>query len=48
MKTTTVQFPKLILETLKKIARSQGRSVGSQVRIFVEQGIKSAAQEVAP
>ena len=35
MKTTTVQLPRELLKELKKVAKLEGRSVGSQVRIFL-------------
>jgi len=39
MKTTTVQLPKGLLKSLQEIARSEGRSVASQVRVFLAESV---------
>ena len=39
MKTTTVQLPKELLKRLQQIARAEGRSVASQVRIFLAESV---------
>lgn len=51
MKTTTVQLPKPLLKTLQKIALAEGRSVASQVRIFLAEAVtrkNTEDAEVAP
>lgn len=39
MKTTSVQLPKKLLKDLKEIAKAEGRSVASQVRIFLDEAV---------
>lgn len=39
MKTTTVQLPKDVLKSLREIAQKEGRSVASQVRIFLADAV---------
>lgn len=39
MKTTTIQLPKRLLKELQGIARLEGRSVASQVRIFLADSV---------
>jgi metal-responsive CopG/Arc/MetJ family transcriptional regulator len=39
MKTTTVQLPKKLLKELQEIARKEGRSLASQVRIFLAESV---------
>lgn len=39
MKTTTVQLPKKLLKELQEIARKEGRSVASQVRVFLADAV---------
>lgn len=39
MKTTTVQLPAALLKTLREIAQKEGRSVASQVRIFLADSV---------
>ena len=39
MKTTTVQLSVDLLEEIKKIAKQEGRSTSSQVRIFLDQSV---------
>lgn len=39
LKTTTIQLPKPLLDALKKIALTEGRSVASQVRIFLADSV---------
>lgn len=39
MKTTTVQLSESLLEQLKKIATAEGRSLASQVRIFLADSV---------
>jgi len=39
MKTTTVQLPKRLLAELKSISQKEGRSVASQVRIFLDDAV---------
>jgi predicted transcriptional regulator len=50
MKTTTVQLPKKLLKELQEIARAEGRSVASQVRIFLADAVtrKNTVQHAAP
>jgi hypothetical protein len=49
MKTTTVQLPKKLLKELQDIARNEGRSLASQVRIFLADAVtrKNTATEPA-
>ena len=39
MKTTTIQLPKRLLAELKSISQKEGRSVASQVRIFLAESV---------
>lgn len=39
MKTTSVQFPKKLLKELQEIARKEGRSMASQVRVFLAEAV---------
>jgi hypothetical protein len=39
MKTTTIQLPKELLKKLQNIALTEGRSVASQVRIFLTEAV---------
>lgn len=39
MKTTTIQLPKKLLAELKSISQKEGRSVASQVRIFLAESV---------
>jgi|688.fasta_scaffold871184_2 metal-responsive CopG/Arc/MetJ family transcriptional regulator len=39
MKTTTVQLPKKLLKELQEIAKAEGRSLASQVRIFLADSV---------
>ena len=39
MKTTTVQLPRELLKELQEIARIEGRSLASQVRIFLGESV---------
>lgn len=39
MQTTTVQLPEGVLKDLRKIAKSEGRSLASQVRIFLAEAV---------
>lgn len=50
MKTTTVQLPRELLKELQEIARIEGRSLASQVRIFLGESVtrkNTEATEVA-
>lgn len=39
MKTTTIQLPEELLKELQEIARLEGRSVASQVRLFLAEAV---------
>ena len=39
MKTTSVQLPKPLLKKLQQIAQAEGRSLASQVRIFLAESV---------
>lgn len=39
MKTTSIQLPKKLLKELQEISRREGRSVASQVRIFLAEAV---------
>lgn len=39
LKTTTIQLPKDLLKKLREIAAAEGRSVASQVRIFLAEAV---------
>ena len=39
MKTTTIQLPRELLKKLQSIAIMEGRSVASQVRIFLAEAV---------
>lgn len=39
MKTTTIQLPRTVLKNLQEIAMAEGRSVASQVRIFLADAV---------
>lgn len=47
MKTTTIQLPKQLLQKIQKIASSEGRSVASQVRIFLADAVTRMNTEEA-
>ena len=50
MKTTTVQLPKKLLKELQEIAKAEGRSLASQVRIFLAESVtrKNTACQLQP
>jgi hypothetical protein len=39
MKTTTIQLPRKLLKELQEIAKEEGRSLASQVRIFLAEAV---------
>ena len=45
MKTTSIQLPQPLRDKLKKIAKSEGRSLASQVRIFLAESVTRTVTE---
>jgi predicted transcriptional regulator len=48
MKTTTIQLPQDTLKHLRQIAQKEGRSVASQVRIFLADSVTRINTEKQP
>jgi hypothetical protein len=45
MKTTSVQLPKPLRAQLQKIAKAEGRSLASQIRIFLAESVTRTVTE---